>query len=357
MGVLITLTGCALTCVADSLLRWAHCDRRIEVNGKEDEKGRLHENSGISRMFAGVSVDIVLAAGIWFSFLDGALDWIALCFSTESLIASLGGASILINAIVAPWLVGEKLYPQDFIITGLIFFGTTLCLVYSDHSSNIVGVDELEQLLFNPRFLHYSALMLSFIVCLTLIFFNTHYYFLATLPISPDTVERIGKTMHLLAVPSLSAAFGGLSSMFSKASSSVVFDTIAGEQTYKYAGAYLISVLFFTFLVLEIYINNEALKHYDALVVVPIWDVMFGFIGILNGDMFFNDMQTSTTRQWVFFWLGCLMNATAILLILTRPNVTEDSPTGAIDEIFEPAPKIDPEDLKFLLVPIDEMEA
>jgi hypothetical protein len=49
--------------------------------------------------------------------------------------------------------------------------------------------------------------------------------------------------------------------------------------------------------------------------VIPIYEVSLTLFGILNGEMFFKDMEGFSSRQWTFFSLGLVLNLAGVLLI------------------------------------------
>jgi len=71
------------------------------------------------------------------------LDLVAFGFAAQSLLAPLGGSTIVFNALLSPCFLKEKLFRTDIYATVIILLGCTLTVAFGDHGSQEFSVDEL----------------------------------------------------------------------------------------------------------------------------------------------------------------------------------------------------------------------
>lgn len=89
-----------------------------------------------------------LQLSVWSSGLSGmvagaVLDLAAFGFAAQSLLAPLGGTTIVFNALLSPFFLGEKLFPTDLIATGIILLGCTFTVVFGDQAKQDFPVETL----------------------------------------------------------------------------------------------------------------------------------------------------------------------------------------------------------------------
>mmetsp|Transcript_105807 Transcript_105807/g.207525 ORF Transcript_105807/g.207525 Transcript_105807/m.207525 type:complete len:544 (-) Transcript_105807:380-2011(-) len=79
------------------------------------------------------------------------VDVAAYSFAAQSLIAPFGGLDVVWNAMLAPWILNEKLTPKRVLGCALIVLGTVLAGVFGNHTDSEYSLDYLEELLINER--------------------------------------------------------------------------------------------------------------------------------------------------------------------------------------------------------------
>lgn len=102
----------------------------------------------------------------------GALgDLAAFGFAAQSLLAPLGGSTIVFNALMSPCFLNEKLYQTDIYATAIILFGCTLTVAFGDQSEQKFTVEELFGYYMRPDVIVYficsGAIIVSLIAFLT----------------------------------------------------------------------------------------------------------------------------------------------------------------------------------------------
>jgi len=97
----------------------------------------------VAHSYVGCRSVLMLVSGLVMMALGGILDVVAFGFAAQSLLAPLGGSTIVFNALMSPCFTGEKLLRTDLYATAIILLGCTLTVAFGDHSDQKFTVDEL----------------------------------------------------------------------------------------------------------------------------------------------------------------------------------------------------------------------
>jgi len=109
--------------------------------------------------------------------------------------------------------------------------------------------------------------------------------------------------------------------MLGKATVELITDTVEGDNEFRHFGPWLIPLAAMGFLFFQIRFLNESLRIYSALSIVPFYETMNAIFGILNGAVYYRDFDHFSTTQAIFFPLGMLINAAALVMLMQRPVV------------------------------------
>lgn len=104
----------------------------------------------------------LFTAGIIINTLVGPIiDMAAYSFAAQSLIAPFGGLDVVWNALLAPYVLQEKLTPQRVYGCGLICLGTAMAGAFGSHTDKEYSIESLEELLVNFRVLAYFVVFFA----------------------------------------------------------------------------------------------------------------------------------------------------------------------------------------------------
>lgn len=93
--------------------------------------------------------------GCLFLVIGAVSDFAAVGFAAQSLLAPLAAASLIINSIQAPCLLGEVPTLIDVVATLVICAGCTVSVVFAEHSTRTYSLDDMLVLLTRPLFCTY----------------------------------------------------------------------------------------------------------------------------------------------------------------------------------------------------------
>lgn len=103
-------------------------------------------------------------AGYVFLVIGAFSDFAAVGFAAQSLLAPLAAASLIINSIQAPCLLGEIPTLFDVFATLVICAGCTVSVVFAEHSTRTYSLDDMLVLLTRPLFCTYLLGLLMLMV-------------------------------------------------------------------------------------------------------------------------------------------------------------------------------------------------
>ena len=188
------------------------------------------------------------------------LDFEALSFATQVLVATTGGAvTILSNVTFAVLLLKEKLTVKDSIGSLLVILGVVFAAL-ANPPDHLYSVSDFEPMFVEPEFLSYFGLQVIVVIC---IFLGIKH------------VEEGSKLQAYLYAVS-AGIFGGWSVLLGKCTSEVVRETISdpvNNNQFLHFSSYVFIVGMLAFLVTQTHLLNMALMLGDTLSVFPFFQV------------------------------------------------------------------------------------
>jgi hypothetical protein len=221
------------------------------------------------------------------AFLGPILDIAALTMAAQSLIIPIAGLTIVWNFLLATFALKEKWNRYNVISMILICFGVGIIAVYGSHDSSNKPLPVLLCLFHNLAFLVYFALFLigSFLLLI-----------LWKAPSTPQYIKSISAAI-------LPGAIGG-NQFFIKAVGELIVLAANGTTYWSYLSVYIISLFGVTFAVLQLVLLNKALRDYDALLVVPLYQAALILTGSVSGGIFFIEFDGFSYASWAGYFTG-----------------------------------------------------
>ncbi|KCZ77580.1 hypothetical protein H311_01403, partial [Anncaliia algerae PRA109] len=102
----------------------------------------------------------------------------------------------------------------------------------------------------------------------------------------------------------ISASIAAFTSLFAKSFGEMVEKTLSGDNQFMFSVTYLFFILLVTFTFWQIYWLNRALRHYDALLTLPVFHAMWTILSMINAGIFFSDFEYFSYNQFYGFALG-----------------------------------------------------
>lgn len=297
--------------------------------------------------------------------LGALMDFAAFGFAAQSLIAPLGSVTLICNAVLAPYILGETIARMDIISTCIIAGGCSLSIAFGEHSTRFYSLEDLESM-FNsvPVYMFFMAVVSSCIVSFT---FVTLLEFKVTescvreddeeVPDSPrlntsgpdeeavaqlepaklevlEMLEHMPGYLHVyhaFAYAYMGGILGSCSVLFGKTVAEMMKGIFRKDsdlsawgtyQFYMFLIAMIITLLF------QMKFLNVGLKYHDTLIVVPIYQTWWVLGGIVGGGTYFKEFEGMEGINIVLFVTGVVITLCGVyILTYFRKKMVEEEKT------------------------------
>jgi len=179
------------------------------------------------------------------------LDLAALGLAPQSMIASLGGFTLLVNILIAKIILQERMTRKQYFTTFVIMIGTTLTVVYSPRKASIENIDQIKNMFESINFIVYMSL-----VCLFLVSIRLYNYY--------SKHDNTKKQIRGLLLPVSAGMIAAQNMFFGKSFSTIIVFAIENKTTSVFNDyvIYITIVCLVFSLVTHVKWINNALKQF-----------------------------------------------------------------------------------------------
>jgi len=239
------------------------------------------------------------------------IDFMAFGLAPASLLAPLAALSLVWNLGVSSHVLHEEYDRNDVMAVLLIFIGTGITVLYSSHEEQAYSLDDLMTLYTEPRMKWY------YILCPFLL--GSHYY--ATVVGEKYRLEgSMWKLVDLVGWAGFAGMTGGQSILFAKSTVELIKDAAHGQDVFWHIQTYLIIVMLVICLLTQITFLNGAMKRYDQLYVMPIYQSYWIIFSEISGLVYFGEWETLSPKQVRFFILGTIITLAGLFQLTKKEN-------------------------------------
>ncbi|KAL8166677.1 hypothetical protein V2J09_008176 [Rumex salicifolius] len=198
-------------------------------------------------------------------------NFVAYVYAPAVLVTPLGALSIIVSAILAHFMLDEKLQKMGIIGCLLCIVGSVVIVLHAPTERTVDSVEEIWDLATQPAFLLYTASVIA--VALVLILY---------------CVPRYGQT-NILVYLSICSIIGSLTVMSIKALGIAIELTLEGTFQFKYFQSWVFVMVAITCIIIQLNYLNMALATFNTAVVSPIYYALFTTFTILASAIMFKD--------------------------------------------------------------------
>ncbi|XP_004298209.1 PREDICTED: magnesium transporter NIPA2-like [Fragaria vesca subsp. vesca] len=220
-------------------------------------------------------------AGMISMILGEIANFAAYAFAPAILVTPLGALSIIVSAVLAHFVLEEKLHIFGVLGCVLCMVGSTGIVLNAPQESPIHSVKEVWHHATQPGFIVYTVFILFLIGILI-------FYF----------VPRFGKT-HLIVYVGICSLMGSLTVMSVKAVGIALKLTFSGSNQFKAYETWVFAVILTVCCLFQINYLNKALDTFNTAVVSPVYYVMFTIFTILASVIMYKDYESQNASQIV----------------------------------------------------------
>ncbi|KAF9666018.1 hypothetical protein SADUNF_Sadunf16G0185300 [Salix dunnii] len=240
-------------------------------------------------------------------------NFVAYIYAPAVLVTPLGALSIIVSAVLAHFLLKEKLQKMGVLGCLLCIVGSTVIVLHAPEERSINSVEEIWELAIQPASVIAIALVL-------ILYFSPRY----------------GQT-NILVYIGICSVIGSLTVMSIKAVGIAIKLTIEGINQAKYFQTWVFAMAAITCIITQLNYLNMALDTFNTAVVSPIYYAGFTSFTILASAIMFKDYSGQGASSIASELCGFLtvLSGTAVL-----HNTREPDPSTLPDLYTPLSPKV-----------------
>ncbi|OMO92168.1 Magnesium transporter NIPA [Corchorus capsularis] len=198
----------------------------------------------------------------------------AYAYAPAILVTPLGALSIIFSAVLAHFILEEKLHIFGVLGCALCVVGSTTIVLHAPQERNIDSVTEVWGLATEPGFLVYTLLV---VILVSILIFRY--------------VPRYGQT-HMIVYVGICSLMGSLTVMCVKAVGIAVKLSFSGMNQFKYYQTWVFTLVVTFCCLLQVNYLNKALDTFNTAVISPVYYVMFTTFTIIASMIMFKDWDS-----------------------------------------------------------------
>ncbi|KAK6143400.1 hypothetical protein DH2020_023748 [Rehmannia glutinosa] len=198
-------------------------------------------------------------------------NFVAYIYAPAVLVTPLGALSIIVSAVLAHFLLKERLRRMGILGCVSCIVGSIVIVIHAPQEHIPSSVQEVWSLATQPAFLIYVAASLSIVLVLMLHFEPLH-----------------GQT-NILVYLGICSLMGALTVVSIKAIGIAIKLTLEGINQFGYAQTWFFLSIAVIFVITQLNYLNKALDTFNAAIVSPIYYVMFTTLTIIASAIMFKD--------------------------------------------------------------------
>ncbi|XP_058093376.1 probable magnesium transporter NIPA2 isoform X2 [Magnolia sinica] len=203
----------------------------------------------------------------------------AYAFAPAILVTPLGALSIIVSAVLAHFMLNERLHIFGVLGCILCVVGSTNIVLHAPKERDIESVKQVWHLATEPGFIIYSCVVLVSVLVLI-------FYF----------VPQYGKS-HMLVYIGICSLMGSVTVMSVKALGIALKLTFSGANQFAYLETWCFTAIVIVCCLMQINYLNKALDTFNTAVVSPVYYVMFTTFTIIASIIMFKDWDTQNASQ------------------------------------------------------------
>ncbi|KAH9411841.1 putative magnesium transporter NIPA [Ordospora pajunii] len=236
-------------------------------------------------------------------------------FGNQSFIAVLGATGLVSNSIFAPMINDELFTWRDFCAILFVFAGTTLVVMNTTITHKMYSLCELMKMYKRTETLVWFGFILIMIVYLfafiKYVEINSNWelpgermMFLKSGSVWFEEDGFVMKYVMALAYVCLSSFIASFTTLSIKSLGEMIDKTISGDNQFVFFTTYFFILVLGVCTFFQIYWLNRALRHYDALLAIPMFHVTWTLLSIITAGIYFREFEQYTASQLKIFACG-----------------------------------------------------
>ncbi|KAL3829296.1 hypothetical protein ACJIZ3_018098 [Penstemon smallii] len=203
----------------------------------------------------------------------------AYAYAPAILVTPLGALSIIFSAVLAHYILDERLHMFGVVGCILCLVGSVTIVLHAPLEKAITSVLQVWDLATEPGFIAYCLVV--FVLVVILVFWY---------------VPRYGQT-HMVVYIGICSLMGSLTVMAVKAVAIALKLSFSGSNQFIYFVTWFFTILVIIFCIMQLIYLNRALDIFNTAVVSPVYYVMFTSLTILASMIMFKEWKSQKASQ------------------------------------------------------------
>nr|XP_043631858.1 probable magnesium transporter NIPA8 [Erigeron canadensis] len=266
--------------------------------------------------------------GILFFAFGNALNFISFGYAAQSLLAALGSVQFVSNIAFAYVVLNKTVTVKVLVATTFIVLGNTFLVAFGNHQSPVYTQEQLAEKYSNTTFLSYCLLLVLVVIL--------HHYVYRRgeqlLAIPGKDLKTYWKLMLPFSFAVVSGAIGSCSVLFAKSLSNLL--RLSMSSSYRLDSWFTYSILLMFLCTAGFWMArlNEGLSLYDAILIVPMFQIAWTFFSICTGFVYFQEYQVFNALRTAMFIMGMISVFIGISLLAPDESKGEakESPLSSV---------------------------
>ncbi|PKA47572.1 hypothetical protein AXF42_Ash014768 [Apostasia shenzhenica] len=320
IGAVINIVGSITINFGTNLLKLGHDQReRFTTSSNDGANGKFILKPIIC--FHTWRVGILLFA------LGNCLNFVSFAYAAQSLLAALGSIQFISNIAFAYFVLSKTVTIRVLVATGFIVFGNIFLVSFGNHQSPVYTPEQLAEKYSNLVFVLYCLTLMVVVVV-------NHYIYRtgeASLSAPGHDISPYWRMLLPFSYAIVSGAIGSCSVLFAKSLSNMLRLTMGSHYHLHSWFTYSLLLLFFSTAGFWMARLNEGLSLFDAIVIVPMFQIAWTFFSICTGFIYFQEYQVFDTVRITMFILG--MTFVFIGISLLAPDDSKGGDTNTCSSL------------------------
>lgn len=304
IGAFINLFGSIAINFGTNLLKLGHNEReRHMVLGNDGTNGKAHVKPIIHFQ--------TWRVGILFFLVGNCLNFISFGYAAQSLLAALGSVQFVSNIAFTYFVLNKMVTIKVLVATAFIVLGNIFLVAFGNHQSPVYTTEQLAEKYSNTTFLFY---------CMTLVLVVAFHHYIyrrgeLLFSVSGPDLRPYWHILLPFSYAVVSGAVGSCSVLFAKSLSNLL--RLAMSSSYELHSWFTYSMLLLFLGTAGFWMTrlNEGLSLFDAILIVPMFQIVWTFFSISTGFIYFQEYQVFDALRTTMFILGLMCVFVGISLL------------------------------------------
>ncbi|XP_020581323.1 probable magnesium transporter NIPA8 [Phalaenopsis equestris] len=252
--------------------------------------------------------------GILFFVLGNSLNFFSFAYAAQSLLAALGSIQFVSNIAFSYFVLSKTVTIKVLTATFFIVFGNIFLVSFGNHQSPVYTPEQLAEKYSNLVFLLYCLMLIVVVII-------NHYMYrkgAACLSVYGNDFNPYWRMILPFSYAIVSGAIGSCSVLFAKSLSNMLRLTMSSNYHFHSLFTYSLLLLFFSTAGFWLARLNEGLSLFDAILIVPMFQIAWTFFSICTGFIYFQEYQVFDALRITMFLMG--MSFVFIGITLLAPD-------------------------------------